>query len=106
MAPLAQRAPSGLGLALQSATLFHSPAQELILDGTPEQTGALLQALRGIFLPNLLVARAGTGELDPELSQGKEPGKAYLCSGSSCQPPVSQAESLAAGLRALSSSAR
>jgi uncharacterized protein YyaL (SSP411 family) len=94
VAPLAQRAPTGLGLALQSAALFQAAGQELILGGSTEQAAGFLAAVQGRFVPNLLVARAESPGLDVALAQGKEAGKAYLCSGSSCQPPVTDVDAL------------
>jgi uncharacterized protein YyaL (SSP411 family) len=100
VAPLASRAPTGLGLALQSAVLFQAPSQELVLGGPAEQAREFLPALQGRLLPNLIVARAETPGIAAELGQAKEPGKAYLCSGSSCQPPVSRVADLLEGLAA------
>ena len=95
VAAIAQRAPTGLGLALQSAALAETEAQELILGGSAEQAGTFLTALKGRFLPNLLVARAESSGLDPQLAAGKEAGKAYLCKDTTCQPPVSDSAALA-----------
>lgn len=94
VAAIAQRAPTGLGLALQSGALFHGQSHELVLGGTAEQAGGFLQALEGRFLPNLMVACSTTPGLDPELTAGKNEGQAYLCSGTSCKPPVGQPEAL------------
>lgn len=101
VAAVAQRAPTGLGLALQSAALARLEAQDLILSGSAEQARDFLPALQGRFLPNLLVARVGSPALSEALSAGKEAGQAYLCSGTACQPPVSDVEELRAQLSAV-----
>lgn len=98
IAAIAQRAPTGLGAALQTATLVQQPEQELVLGGSSEEASRFLEALRGRVAPNLLVARAGTPGLNPELEDGKQSGQAYLCSGTSCQPPTADPSVLAAML--------
>lgn len=100
VAPLAERAPLGLAFALQSASLQKSPAQDLILGGSSENALPYLQALKGFFLPHLMVAKSSTHELNPDLSQDKVAGLAYLCSGTSCQPPVTTPQALSQELAA------
>lgn len=94
IASIAQRAPTGMGFALQSAVLNQRPALELILAGKPEETREFLNALAGKFLPELLVARADTPALASELKAYKEPGKAYLCFDKACQAPVTSVQEL------------
>lgn len=91
---LAQQAPTGLGLALVSGSLMSGSYQDLVVSGSDASAASYLECLSGRFLPNLMVAKGESPSLDPNLSQGKESGKAYLCKGSTCLAPVSTSEGL------------
>lgn len=96
VAPLAAQAPTSLGYFLRTAHLTERGAAELILGGSGDEADkSFLEALGGRLLPHLVLACAGTPGLNPDLSAGKESGKAYLCENSSCKKPANNSEELA-----------
>jgi uncharacterized protein YyaL (SSP411 family) len=101
VAAIAQRAPTGLGLALQSAALDEMESRSLIFGGSAEQAMPFLGTLQNRFLPGLLLARAESEGLSRELTQDKLPGRAYLCSGNRCHPPAEDPRALADQLSAV-----
>jgi uncharacterized protein len=96
VAPVATQAPTSLGYFLRTAHLHERSPAELVLGGTGDQAKSFLDALGGRLRPDLLVAASGTPGLNPELAEGREPGKAYLCENFSCKMPAESTEELVA----------
>jgi uncharacterized protein YyaL (SSP411 family) len=99
------QAPTGFGQWLIAASFILSEPQELAIVGEPEGAGtaAMLDALRGAYRPNLVVAagREPDGETIALLAQRpmiEEKATAYLCRRFMCKAPVTAPEQLLAQL--------
>jgi hypothetical protein len=101
-------APSAITgfLAALACSPFTGNMQDLVIAGDPADTGtrALLDAARGRYLPGLLILLRPPGKAGEEIdlvapaARGKIPREgraaAWLCTGTSCLPPVSEPQEL------------
>ncbi len=92
--PLLERAPTGLGLALQTTHLSALTPQHLLLTVDRSQAPTFLQVLQQKVLPGLTVLHSATPGIDPTLTEGRVEGFAYLCLDQACQPPAATPEEL------------
>jgi hypothetical protein len=96
--PLAVRHPLAFGHLLRAADFYVAPVREVAIVG-PEP-GELVRAVRGRFLPHIVLA-AGGGDVVP-LLEGREPvdghAAAYVCEHFVCQAPVTMPSELVAAL--------
>jgi uncharacterized protein YyaL (SSP411 family) len=106
MANAIAQAPTGFGQWLVAASFILSEPQELAIVGRPEgaDTAAMLEALRGAYRPNLMIAagREPDGETIALLAQRpliENRATAYLCRRFMCKAPVTDPDQLLAQLQ-------
>lgn len=96
--PLAAKYPTGFANALQGIAFYLAPTREVALVGDDVQ--ALLAVVDECYRPNLVVATTATASVEVPLllQRTAADGRptAYVCSGFSCQAPVSDADALRA----------
>ena len=105
---LMARAPTALAHALGALDRYVGPSKEIAVVGDPDDraTGALLDAVRRRYLPNVVVAAAAPDDTDAAkavpLLEARETvdGRpaAYVCERFVCQRPVTDPDELAAQL--------
>ena len=104
-AEMMRRAPTATGQTLLALDLEQGPTYELVLAGelSDESSQAALTHLRSRFLPNKVLAFAGSGATEVsqtlgELLQGKtmqgETPTLYVCEGFTCQAPAQGVEEI------------
>ena len=102
----ASRAPSAFASLLAAADFAEGPVPEIAIVGDPgdARTLGLLEAVRGRYLPNRVIALARPGDegTAPPLLVGKTAvggvPTAYLCRDFACDAPATEPESLARAL--------
>ena len=103
---LIKQSPVGTGQLLVALDMYLGPMPEIVIFGDPatSDTNQALQALRGRYLPNRVIAcrateDSGSATLSP-LFQGKQSSSTgptvYVCQDFTCQAPVTGADEIAA----------
>jgi uncharacterized protein YyaL (SSP411 family) len=95
--PVLRQYPHGHGALLSALAEWLHPAEFVILRGRPEALPAWTEAASAAGPRRLVFAIPnGEGELPGDLADRKaEPGEvAYLCTGTSCLPPVRSPDEL------------
>ena len=103
---LIKQSPVGTGQLLVALDMYLGPMPEIVIFGDPatSDTNQALQALRGRYLPNRVIAcrateDSGSVTLSP-LFQGKQSSSTgptvYVCQDFTCQAPVTGADEIAA----------
>ena len=102
---LLPRAPTAFGTALGALDLYLGPSNEIAIAGHPEdrRTRALIDEVRGRYLPNAVLAVSADGATSAiPLLHGREPVEgrpaAYVCQRFVCRRPVTEPSDLAAEL--------
>jgi uncharacterized protein YyaL (SSP411 family) len=91
------RFPQAVPFMLQALDFSLEPPRRVVIagDSSSEETKKLLRAAHSVYQPNKVVLGI-TGAVEPfakTLPHGNEP-VVYLCTGTACQPPTSDAEKL------------
>jgi uncharacterized protein YyaL (SSP411 family) len=102
---LLPRAPTAFGTALGALDLYLGPSKEIAIAGDPEdrRTRALIDEVRGRYLPNAVLAGSANGSTSAiPLLHGRVPvdGKpaAYVCQRFVCRRPVTEPSDLSTEL--------
>lgn len=102
---LAQRLhelPQAVPLLLLGLDFYLEPPKRAVLAGDPEQpeARALLQAIHSVYQPNKVVlGNSGAVDAFTKSLPAKEGPVVYLCTGTACQPPTRDAETIKAFLK-------
>jgi uncharacterized protein YyaL (SSP411 family) len=102
VSPLLRQTPHGFGRMLAALDLLVTPPTTVVIAGD-DGADALARAVQGTFLPGVFVVRtSGADSASAPVLDGKAPiagrAAAYVCVGSTCKAPVSDAVALRATL--------
>jgi uncharacterized protein YyaL (SSP411 family) len=89
-------------LLLLGLDFYLEPPKRAVLAGDPEQpeARALLQAIHSVYQPNKVVlGNSGAVDAFTKSLPAKEGPVVYLCTGTACQPPTRDAETIKAFLK-------
>jgi uncharacterized protein len=97
------RAPRAYATLLEVTAMILEGPVELVVAG--EETGALEQALRAVFVPHRVMLRVRPGDAARPLSDGRlpsagEPARLYVCHGGTCAAPITEPRAVELGIRA------
>jgi uncharacterized protein YyaL (SSP411 family) len=95
VAPLAARRPSAHANMLCAADMLVGEETQVVIPGDHDD---LLDVVRARYLPNTVLAWGE--EHESPLWEGRQRGRAYVCTGYACKEPVSSPTALAAQLDA------
>ncbi len=96
-APRLQRLPQALPFMLQALDFWMDEPQRVVVAGDPKTEGArrLLRAARSVYQPNQVVlGTTGAVEEFARTLPAPDSPAAYLCTGTACQPPTTDADTL------------
>jgi uncharacterized protein YyaL (SSP411 family) len=93
-----RRAPSAHAFMLVGVGFAVGPAYSVILVGDREEEGMrrLLDALKAVYVPNMVVSLRQAGKAGLGYEKIGDRATAYVCRGQTCMPPTADLEKMLA----------